>query len=168
MTRTARSAARRRWIPFFGVPSGPIGRAGVRVLAKRHGAFAAMAKEMDLQPADDLLDIGCGPGGLLTEQASHVRFVAGLDISDLSLGMARQSLADRITAGTAEIVKGDAMTLPWEDGRFSVVSSMNCPEFVPEPARAVREMYQVLRPGGRAFLTVDHRSLSSTRRRWGA
>ena len=146
------------WIPFFGVPSGRLGRAGVRVLAKRHGAFAAMAKEMDLQPADDLLDIGCGSGGLLTEQASHVHFVAGLDLSDISLGMARQSLADRITAGTAEVVKGDAMTLPWEDGRFSVVSSMNCLKFVPEPARAVREMYRVLRPGGRAFLTVDHKA----------
>jgi len=146
------------WIPFFGVPSGRLGRVGVRVLAKRHGAFEAMAKELDLQPEDDLLDIGCGPAGLLTEQASHVHFVAGLDLSDISLGTARQRLADRIAAGTAEVVKGDAMALPWEDGRFSVVSSMNCVKFVPEPARAVREMYRVLRPGGRAFLTVDHRA----------
>jgi len=146
------------WIPFFGVPSGRLGRAGVRLLAKRHGAFAAMAKELDLQPEDDLLDIGCGPAGLLTEQASHVHFVAGLDLSDISLGTARQRLADRIAAGTAEVVKGDAMALPWEDERFSVVSSMNCVKFVPEPVRTVREMYRVLRPGGRAFLTVDHRA----------
>ena len=146
------------WIPFFGVPSGRLGRAGVRLLAKRHGAFAAMAKELDLQPEDDLLDIGCGPAGLLTEQASQVRYVAGLDLSDISLGTARQRLADRIAAGTAEVVKGDAVALPWEDGRFSVVSSMNCVKFVPEPVRVVQEMYRVLRPGGRAFLTVDHKA----------
>ena len=36
------------WIPFLGVPSGRLGRAGVRLLAKRHGAFAAMAKELDV------------------------------------------------------------------------------------------------------------------------
>jgi len=146
------------WIPFFGVPSGRLGQAGVRLLAKRHGAFSAMAKELDLRPEDDLLDIGCGPAGLLTEQASHVHFVAGLDLSDISLAMARQRLADRIAAGTAEVVKGDAMALPWEDGRFSVVSSMNCVKFVPEPLQAVREMYRVLRPGGRVLLTVDHKA----------
>jgi ubiquinone/menaquinone biosynthesis C-methylase UbiE len=117
-----------------------------------------MAEELGLQPEDDLLDIGCGPGGLLTEQASHVHFVAGLDLSDISVVTARQRLADRIAAGTAEVVKGDAVALPWEDGRFSVVSSMNCVKFVPEPLRAVQEMYRVLRPGGRAFLTVDHKA----------
>jgi len=62
---------------------------------------------------------------LLTEQASHVRYVAGLDLSEIQLGMARQGLADRIAAGTAEIVMGDATTLPWEDGRFSVVASQD-------------------------------------------
>ena len=153
-----RGVRRALWIPFFGVPDGGLGRAGIRLLAKRHAAFAAMAKELDLQPDDDLLDIGCGPGGLLAEQAAHVRFVAGLDLSDLSLGKARQALADRITAGTAEVVQGDAMELPWADGRFSVVSSMNCLKFVPEPARAVREMFRVLRPGGRAFITSDHKA----------
>jgi ubiquinone/menaquinone biosynthesis C-methylase UbiE len=80
--------------------------------------------------------------------------LAGLDLSDISLEMARQRLAGRIAAGTAEVVKGDAMALTWEDGRFSVVASMNCVKFVPEPLQAVREMYRVLRPGGRAFLTV--------------
>lgn len=160
------------WIPFFGVPSGRLGRAGVWALAKRHGAFAAMAKELDLQPGDDLLDIGCGPGGLLTEQASGVHFVAGLDLSDISLEMARQRLGDRIAAGTAEVAKGDAMALPWEDGRFSVVASMNCVKFVQDPPRVVQEMYRVLRPGGRAFLTVDHRThqdqdASGERDAWG-
>ena len=75
-----RGVRRALWIPFFGVPDGGLGRAGIRLLAKRHAAFAAMAKELDLQPDDDLLDIGCGPGGLLAEQAGHVRFVAGLGL----------------------------------------------------------------------------------------
>lgn len=93
---------------FVGVPSGRLGRAGARVLAMRHSFFAAMAGELSLQPQDDLLDVGCGSAGLLAEQASHVRYVAGLDLSEIQLGMARQRLADRIAAGTAEIVMGDA------------------------------------------------------------
>jgi SAM-dependent methyltransferase len=156
---TPRKGGRRAfWSAFAGVPSGRLGRAGARVLAKRHGAFAAMAKELDLKPEDDLLDVGCGAAGLLAEQASHVHFVAGVDLSEIPLEMARQRLADRVAAGTAEVVKGDAMALPWADGRFSVVASTNCVKFVPDPVRAVQEMYRVLRPGGRAFLTVDHKA----------
>lgn len=105
------------WSAFAGVPSGRLGRVGARVLAMRPSFYALMAGELALQPEDDLLDVGCGSAGLLTEQASHVRYVAGLDLSEIQLGMARQRLADRIGAGTAEIVMGDAMALPWEDGR---------------------------------------------------
>jgi SAM-dependent methyltransferase len=91
----------------------------------------------------------------MAEQASHVRHVAGLDASEIQVGMARRRLAGRIAAGTAEVVLGNAMSLPWEDGRFSVVSSLNCLKFVPDPQKALAEMARVLRPGGRAVLTLD-------------
>jgi SAM-dependent methyltransferase len=47
------------------------------------------------------------------------------------------------------------MALPWKDGRFSVVASLNCLKFVPDPPKALREMYRVLQPGGRLVLTID-------------
>ena len=72
--------------------------------------------------------------------------------------MARQRLTERIAAGTAEVVLGDAMTLPWEDGRFSVVSSLNCLKFVPDPPKALRETHRVLRSGGRVVMTCDEMS----------
>jgi SAM-dependent methyltransferase len=49
-------------------------------------------------------------------------------------------------------------TCPWEDGRFSVVGSLNCLKFVPDPPKALREMHRVLRPGGRLVLTIDKQS----------
>ena len=72
--------------------------------------------------------------------------------------MARKRLAERISAGTAEIVLGDAMALPWEDGRFSVISCLNCLKFVPDPPQALREMHRVLRSDGRLVLTIDKQS----------
>jgi SAM-dependent methyltransferase len=117
--------------------------------------YPMMARELDLQPDDELLDIGCGSARLLAEQASQVRYVAGLDASEIQVQMARKRLAERISAGTAEVVWGDAMALPWEDGRFSIISCLNCLKFVAGPPKALREMHRVLRRGGRLVVTID-------------
>lgn len=147
------------WLRFFGVPRGPIGALGSRLMPRMVGPlYPMMAKELDLQPDDDLLEIGCGSAMLLAEQAAHVRHVAGLDLSGTQIAMARRRLAKRIAAGTAEIVLGNAMSLPWPDGRFSVIGSLNCLKFVPDAPKALREMYRVLRPGGRLVITIDKQS----------
>lgn len=143
------------WSAFFGRPSGPMGRLGAWLMATRQTRFrAALADELDLAPDDDLLDVGCGSARLLIERAGHVRHVAGIDASAVQVELARKGLADRIAGGSAEIVLGDAERLPWEDGRFSVVTSLNCLKFVPHPQVALGEMHRVLRPGGRAVVAV--------------
>lgn len=143
------------WVSFFGLPRGLLGRIGTWLMTRISRLFhRAMAAELDLQPDDELLDVGCGSAGLFVDHAGHVRYVAGLDASELQVAMARSRLADRIAAGTAEIVHGDAGALPWEDGRFSVVTSINALKFVPDPEIALREMQRVLRPGGRAAVTM--------------
>jgi SAM-dependent methyltransferase len=144
------------WLPFFGVPRGALGSLGARLMPRLVGPlYPMMARELDLRADDDLLDVGCGAGKLLAEQAPHVRFVAGLDASEIQVDLARRRLTDRLATGTAELVLGDAMALPWDDGRFSVISALNCLKFVPDPPRALREMQRVLRPGGRVALTFD-------------
>lgn len=144
------------WLPFFGMPRGPLGAIGARLMPRLVAPlYPMLGRELDLRPDDDLLEVGCGSARLLAEQASHVRYVAGLDLSGIQVGMARKRLAKRIAAGTAEIVLGNAMALPWADGRFSVVGSLNCLKFVPDPVKALREMHRVLRPDGRFVLTID-------------
>jgi ubiquinone/menaquinone biosynthesis C-methylase UbiE len=117
--------------------------------------YEAAADELDLQLDDDLLDVGCGAGVFLADSAAGVRYVAGVDASQIQVGMARQRLAERIAAGAAEIVLGDAAALPWQDGRFSAIASLNCLKFVPDPDQALREMHRVLRPGGRVVHMTD-------------
>jgi SAM-dependent methyltransferase len=144
------------WLPFFGVPRGVLGSLGARLMPRMVGRlYPMMASELELRPDDELLDVGCGSARLLAEHAARCRFVAGIDASEIQVGMARKRLAERIAAGDAEIVLGDAMALPWQDGRFSVVSSLNCLKFVPDPGKALREMHRVLRPDGRLVLTID-------------
>ncbi|CAL8969250.1 2-methoxy-6-polyprenyl-1,4-benzoquinol methylase, mitochondrial [Cellulomonas sp. T2.31MG-18] len=140
---------------FFGRPVGRLGRVGTRLMVRiNRNNYARMAAALGLRPDDDLLDVGCGSAMLLAEHAKRARHVAGLDASDLQLDVARQRLADHLAAGTAELVKGDAAALPWADGRFSVVTSMFCLKFVPDPLKALEEMFRVLRPGGRAVVAL--------------
>ncbi len=148
----------RFWLRSQGLPSGPLGWVGAREMALEHRPiYGTMATELDLRPDDDLLDVGCGSGGLLKDHAAHVHQVAGLDASEIQVAMARRRLAERIEAGTAEIVLGDATALPWEDGRFSAVTALALIEFVPDPLKVLSEMHRVLRPGGRAVLSLGMR-----------
>lgn len=141
---------------FWGLPSGPIGWVGARTLPLVAGRlYGVVRAELDLHPDDDLLDVGCGAGVFLAERAADVRFVAGLDASPIQIGIARRHLGERIAAGTAEIVLGEVTALPWADDRFSAVASLNCLKFVPEPDRALQEMFRVMRPGGRVVHVTD-------------
>jgi SAM-dependent methyltransferase len=155
-----------------GQPSGPLGWVATWQMAFEHRRpYATMARELDLQPDDVLLDVGCGSAAFLERHAASVGHVAGLDVAEIPVGMARRRLADRIAAGTAEIVLGDAMAMPWPDDRFSVVTSYVLLEVVPDPLKALREIHRVLRPGGRAVLSLGFplkdASLSGTRSGWG-
>lgn len=154
-------------------PSGVLGwvAAGVMLVQGpagcRHQAVADLA---DLEPDDALLDVACGSGLFLRRLAAHVQRVAGVDLSSVQVGLARRLLRERIEAGTAEVVEGDAAALPWPDNAFSVVTC-NCLFCVAEAERAVAEMYRVLRPGGRLVLATDfHNDPAAARqseREWG-
>lgn len=71
---------------------------------------------------------------------------------------------------TAEIVQGDAATLPWADNAFSAVTC-NCLGCFAEPLRSVREMCRVVRPGGRVVLSIelqpDAETAHASERQWG-
>jgi SAM-dependent methyltransferase len=157
---------------WAGVPSGPLGWFSTRtVFPLTSGTlYQTMGDALDLQPDDELLDVGCGSGAFLAQQASHVRRVAGIDLSDIQIDLAHRNLRDRLTAGTADIVKGDAGVLPWPDDTFTAATCMAAFEVFPDPAQVLAEVFRVLRPGGRAVMTIGERVPPDTQtdRRWGA
>ena len=109
------------WFPFFGVPSGALGSLGARMMPRLVGRlYPMMAGQLDLRPDDDLLEVGCGSARLLAEQASHVRHVAGLDASEIQVGMARKRLAERIAPAR---LRSSSVT-PWRcPGRTAASAS---------------------------------------------
>ena len=110
---------------------------------------------LDLQPQDSLLEVACGSGHFLKKYASNVKRIAGLDLSDVMIKMAKRKNKDRIAAGTAEFVQGEAINLPWKDNTFSVVTSIGSFVYFSKPLESTREMYRVLYPGGRTVVSIE-------------
>ena len=156
----------------FGLPSGPLGWASSRTLLLSGMGPVVMARIADvcaLGAEDELLDVACGTGPFLIQQAGKVRRRAGIDLSQYQVDRARSRLREEIAAGTAEIVLGDASVLPWPEASFTVVTCIGAFDMFPEPQRVVAEVFRVLRPGGRAVLNIGWRvdPGTQTHRAWG-
>jgi SAM-dependent methyltransferase len=136
------------------VPRGPGGRLIALTMPRFHKVLYGPAAELlQLRADDELVEVACGSGVFLKEHASHVGRVAGLDLSDIQVELARRRLPDLIAAGTADIVQGDAAALPWEDNSFTAATCLGSLEYFTDPAAALQEMERVLQPGGRIVVT---------------
>ena len=147
----------KRKLPQRSLPQGLAGRITLWFMQKEHkSVYKNMVKALDLQPEDDLLEVACGSGHFLKKYASHAHSVVGLELSEVAVKLATKKNKERIAAGTAEIVQGEASQLPWEDNRFSVAIAMGSFSIFPKPVESLKEMYRVLRPGGRVVIGLEH------------
>jgi ubiquinone/menaquinone biosynthesis C-methylase UbiE len=116
---------------------------------------------MDVQPDDRVLEIGFGPGRLIERLAAQATagLVAGVDPSDVMLAQATSRNRAAIEAGRVRLEEGTVSALPFADGSFTKVCSVNTIYFWPEPESDLCEVRRVLVPGGRCYLTfrVTHR-----------
>jgi len=107
-----------------------------------------------IKPGDTVLDIGSGSGtdvlyALL--KAGPTGKVYGLDITPAMIAKARGNIA-AMGATNVEILEGDATKIPLPDASVDVVTSNGVLNLVPDKAAAFREIYRVLKPGGRLQL----------------
>lgn len=103
-------------------------------------------------PADQALDVGCGPGQRAISLAPLVAHVTGLDLTPAMLDQARASQAAAAVANMSWI-EADAADMPFPDGAFSLVVSQLLLHHVADPAVMLAEMRRVCAPGGRIAVT---------------
>jgi 2-polyprenyl-3-methyl-5-hydroxy-6-metoxy-1,4-benzoquinol methylase len=120
-----------------------------------HG-FVKRAIQQDNLKGKILLEIGCGRGGLSN-------FMAGLshspdkifacDYSSDALEIAKVRFANR---GTITWQREDIQALSFNGNTFDRIVSCETIEHVPDPGKAVQELYRVLKPGGIVYLTCPN------------
>jgi SAM-dependent methyltransferase len=100
----------------------------------------------------DVLDAGMGPGRLVAELERRGWTAWGIDASPRMVDVARArapQAAERLAVARIE-------QLPFADASFDVVVSLGVLQYTEEQGAAIRELARVLRPGGRAVLSVGN------------
>ncbi len=108
-------------------------------------------------PRRHLVDIGCGNGAQTLAFADGFDRVTGLDIDPGYLGDFRQEIARRGLNGRFLALAGGSEAIPLPDGCADCVTCFTVLEHVPDQVATLRELYRILRPGGRLLLTVPNR-----------
>ena len=102
-----------------------------------------------------VLEVGCGAASSarwLTTQGAQVVAL------DLSAGMLRHAVLGAARSGVrVPLVQADALALPMRDDTFDVAfTAFGAVPFVDDSAAVMREVFRVLRPGGRWVFSATH------------
>ena len=87
-----------------------------------------------------LLDVGCGSGWSTYGFARGGYEATGIDLN--------AGAFEPPQVGGLTLAQANAVSLPFADASFEVVSSYQCLEHIPEPQRAIDEMIRVCKPRG--------------------
>lgn len=150
----------------FGHPRGGAGQVAGWVMAHRRSNRERnrwVVGLLDLQPTERVLEIGFGPGLAIAELARRARHVHGVDRSAVMVRQAGRRNRAAIDAGRVELLQAAVDRLPPFDPPLDVVMAVNTLGFWPEPAQRLRELRNLLRPGGRIALASQPRSPGATR-----
>ncbi|GMV23872.1 MAG: hypothetical protein AMXMBFR57_38210 [Acidimicrobiia bacterium] len=106
--------------------------------------------------SEDVLEVGCGVGDFAITLGAMARATTACDFSPEAIRQATTKA--RVQGANVRFLVGSADALPLPDASCDLVYSCECLEHVPHPRQALREMFRVLRPGGRLVLTTENYS----------
>jgi ubiquinone/menaquinone biosynthesis C-methylase UbiE len=136
------------WARIYDLGTGLLGRRGSRLRTM-------IANDLQIQPGDHVLDVGCGPGRLAVTFAQRTAPSGSVDGIDPSPEMINRATARARKHGVpARFQVGYAQRLPFADDTFDAAACTLALHHVADDDRqtAVAEMYRVLKPGGRLLI----------------
>ncbi len=119
-------------------------------------ARRAILDALVLGPGDHLLDLGCGGGLLLREALVTGSRATGIDHSEEMVALASER------APAAEVVLGEAESLPFADDTFTAVAMSVVFLFFDDPIAVLQECRRVLRTDGRLAVYTTAPELRGT------
>lgn len=113
-------------------------------------------------PGDTLLDVACGGGNVVCAFARVVHHATGIDMTAAMLDRAR-TVAREKSLSNVTWNQGQAASLPYADGTFTIVVTRFSFHHFIEPLAVLKEMVRVCAPGGRVLVADMHTSTDSAK-----
>jgi ubiquinone/menaquinone biosynthesis C-methylase UbiE len=104
-----------------------------------------------------ILEIGVGAGADFQNWCSYALQATGVDLTERAVALTRERLElSSIPSERYVLQKADAENLPFGAESFDLVYSWGVLHHTPDTARALREVFRVLRPGGVVKAMIYH------------
>ncbi|HRT39875.1 MAG TPA: class I SAM-dependent methyltransferase [Candidatus Woesebacteria bacterium] len=119
-------------------------------------AFRRRAKiilnNLDIKGKMSVLEIGCGRGFYLKilRDLYPTAVITGIDINPLYIHQVKHNIKN------VNVFQADAKTLPLADNSFDWIIATEILEHIDNDQKALKEMYRVLKPKGKAIITVPN------------
>jgi SAM-dependent methyltransferase len=123
----------------------------VQIAAFTRGATEAILEAAQLRPGLRVLDLASGVGDPALSIAAVVAPSGRVTATDLGPGMISlaEELARKKSIANIEFREANAESLPFPDASYDVLTCRFGIMFFPDLAKALRECFRVLKPGGR-------------------
>jgi ubiquinone/menaquinone biosynthesis C-methylase UbiE len=127
-----------------------------------HGQTASgTLAALKITPGMEMLDLGMGNGWASRYAATKGAKAVGIDLS--------QEMVDRANAAApagARYVQGDFANMPFEDGQFDLIWSMEALYYAPDVDKVMREIARVCAPNAEAHILIDFYGENTASHSW--
>ena len=151
----------------FHQPTGAVGHVAGWVMGRRSSNVTRnrwAVELLDVQPADRVIELGCGPGVAIAALATRATrgLVVGVDHSQVMIRQAGRRNKAVIRAGRVRLIRAPVQSMSVSDGPFDAALAVNTAGMWPDPPARLREIARLLRPGGRIALVSQPRCPGAT------
>jgi phosphatidylethanolamine/phosphatidyl-N-methylethanolamine N-methyltransferase len=115
-----------------------------------HEGRESAIRNLNVQPGEQILEVGVGTGLALPMYPRHCRIV-GIDLSEGMLEKAKEK-AEAHSLDHVQLHRMDAGAMEFADDSFDTVVAAYVVTAVPDYRKVVNEMIRVCRPGGRIIM----------------
>jgi len=114
----------------------------------------AIARSIDLQPGDRVLDLGCGRGRVAAHMATAIpgAKITGINIDPNQIAQARKFNVERGLPNEFIVRDFNDLPLPFADGQFDAFYQIQALSLCKDLPVLFKEVYRVVKPGARISL----------------
>lgn len=111
---------------------------------------------MQLKDGESILEIGFGNGKFFEKifsKANDLK-ISGIDYSSEMVREATALNKDLIQTGNLVLINGTSDAMPFSEDQFEKIFCINVIYFWDDPAMHLKEVYRILKPGGKFFTVI--------------